>query len=281
MSILFYAPLFYALLFLFGGDMPDIGVIQSVKNDSVIYASGYRFIEESVSNSFSPRNVSEAQFSENLKLFNKSKLNVYSCNVFIPGYLKLTGPAVNERAVMGYVDTVLRRCRDAGVQIVVLGSGEARRIPAGYDSVRASMEFIVLVRKMADLASAYGIIIAIENLNHKETNFVLSVSQAIDIVKAVNRPSFRLTVDIYHMLVEGEPADVIELASGLLVHCHIAEETDRAYPGKTGADFRPYFKAMRKIGFRGKIMIESKWWDFDMEAPKALKYLQRQLSEVW
>ena len=281
MSILFYAPLFYALLFLFGGDMPDIGVIQSVKKDSVIYASGYRFIEESVSNSFSPRNISEAQFSENLKLFNQSKLNVYSCNVFIPGYLKLTGPAVNERAVMGYVDTVLRRCRDAGVQIVVLGSGEARRIPAGYDSVRASREFIVLVRKMADLASAYGIIIAIENLNHKETNFVLSVSQAIDIVKAVNRPSFRLTVDIYHMLVEDEPADVIEHAKGLLVHCHIAEKTDRAYPGKTGADFRPYFKVMRKIGFRGKIMIESKWWDFDKEAPKALKYLQRQLSEVW
>jgi sugar phosphate isomerase/epimerase len=134
---------------------------------------------------------------------------------------------------------------------------------------------------MADLASAYGIIIAIENLNHKETNFVLSVSQAIDIVKAVNRHSFRLTADIYHMLVEDEPADIIEHASGLLVHCHIAEETNRAYPGKTGVDFRPYFKAMKKIDYRGKIMIESQWWDFDKEAAGALQYLKKQLEESW
>ena len=278
---LFYSLIIYLFHFLQEENIPGIGVIQSIKKDSVMYASGYRFIEESVNNSFSPRNVSEAAFKENLKLFNRSKLNLYSCNVFIPGSLKLVGPLVDEKAVLGYVDTVLRRCRDAGVQIVVLGSGEARRIPAGYDSVKASKEFILLVRKMADLASAYGIVIAIENLNHRETNFVLSVSQAIDIVKAVNSPAFRLTVDIYHMLVEDEPAEVIEQSAGILAHCHIAEETDRAFPGKTGVDFRPYFKAMKKAGYRGKIMIECRWGDFDKEAAGALSYLKQQLNEVW
>jgi sugar phosphate isomerase/epimerase len=279
--LLFSSPIFFVILFLAGGSTPDIGVIQSIKKDSVMYANGYRYIEESVNNSFSPRNVSEAQFNENLKLYRQSRVNLYSCNVFVPGSLKLVGPAVNEPAVLGYVDTVLRRCREAGVQIVVLGSGEARRIPAGYDSVKASQEFIVLVRKMADLASAYGITVAIENLNHKETNFVLSVGQAIDIVKAVNRPSFRLTVDIYHMLVEDEPAEVIEQSAGILAHCHIAEETDRAYPGKAGVDFRPYFKAMKSAGYRGKIMIECRWLDFDKEAGGALQYLKQQLEEAW
>ncbi len=86
-----------------------------------MYASGYRYIEESVNNSFSPRNVSEAQFTENLKRFRQSRVNLYSCNVFVPGSLKLVGPAVNEPAVLGYVDTVLRRCREAGVQVVVSG----------------------------------------------------------------------------------------------------------------------------------------------------------------
>ena len=134
---------------------------------------------------------------------------------------------------------------------------------------------------MADLASAYGIVIAIENLNAKETNFVLTLSQAIDIVKAVNKPNFRVTVDIYHMLMEDEPADVIEQARGLLVHCHIAEKTDRAYPGKTGVDFRPYFRAMKKINFTGKIMIECRWGDFDKEAKFALQYLEKQIAEIW
>ncbi len=150
----------------FSSDLPELGVIQSIKKDSVMYAAGYRYIEESVTNSFSPRNVSEKQFSENLDRFRRSKLQVYSCNVFVPGSLKLVGPAVNERAVLGFADTVFSRCKAAGVALVVLGSGEARRIPVGYDSVKASKEFIILVRKMAELASVYGITIAIENLNY-------------------------------------------------------------------------------------------------------------------
>jgi sugar phosphate isomerase/epimerase len=243
-------------------------------------ANGYRFYEESVNLSFSPRNVSDSQFQKNLSSFKRAKLKLYSCNAFIPGSLKLVGPVVNESAVLGYVDTVLRRCREAGVKIVVLGSGEARRIPAGYDSVKASKEFIALVRKMAGLAAGYGIIIAIENLNHTETNFVLSLQQAIEIVKAVDRPSFRLTADIYHMLMENEPASDIEQAGGLLVHCHIAEKIDRAYPGKTGVDFMPYFKAMKKIGFHGKIMIECRWGNFDQEIGPARNYLLNQLTSA-
>ncbi len=246
-----------------------------------MYAVGYRYIEESINNSFSPRNVDELQFHKNLDAFRKSKLHLYSCNLFIPGSLKLVGPAVNELAVLGYVDTVFRRCKVAGVKLIVLGSGEARRIPAGYDSVRASKEFILLVRKISELAGAYGITIAIENLNYKETNFVNTLGQAIDIVKAVNTPSFRLTVDIYHMLMEDEPAEVIEQSAGLLVHCHIAEKTDRAFPGKAGVDFRPYFRAMKKVHYSGKIMIECRWGDFDKEAGVALQYLQRQMKEVW
>lgn len=262
-------------------ELPELGVIQSIKKDSIMYAVGYQYLEESVANSFSPRNVNEKQFAENLVRFRNSKLQLYSCNVFIPGTLKLVGPAVNERAVLGFVDTVFSRCKSAGVTLVVLGSGEARRIPLGYDSVKASKEFIMLVRKMAELASGYGITIAIENLNYKETNFVLSIRQAMDIVKAVNHPSFRLTADIYHMLMENEPPEVLAQTGSLLVHCHIAEKIDRAYPGKTGVDFRPYFKAMKKVNYHGKIMIECRWDDFDKEAGRARRYLLQQLVETW
>lgn len=268
------------LVFLNGFSQVDFGVIQSINKDTVLYANGYRFIEESIGNSFSPRNVNEAQFKKNLERFRQSKIKLYSCNIFIPGQLKLVGPAVNDIAVLGYVDTVLQRCKQAGVQLIVLGSGEARRIPVGYDSIKASNEFILLARKMADLSAGYGITIAIENLNHNETNFVLSISQAIDIVKAVNRPFFKLTADMYHMLVEDEPADVLFQASKLLVHCHIAEEVDRAYPGKTGVDFRPYFSAMKKIGYSGKIMIECRWNDIDKESVVARQYLLDQWNEA-
>ncbi|HEX5667282.1 MAG TPA: sugar phosphate isomerase/epimerase family protein [Chitinophagaceae bacterium] len=259
---------------------PVVGVIASVSRDSLLTVNGISVIEESVNNTFSPRRVTEAQFGENLKKIRSAKVKVAAANVFFPGDIKLVGPAVDERIVLGYVDTVMRRCKEAGVGIIVLGSGGSRKLPEGYDSVRASGEFISLVRKMAEVAKKYGRIIAIENLNHTETNFVLTLAEAIKYVKAVDHPNFRLTADIYHMLMENEQGSVIEQAKGLLVHAHIAEKEERAYPGKRGVDFTPYFAAMKKIGYKGKIMMECRFTDFDKQVGPAKAYLDVQLTKV-
>jgi sugar phosphate isomerase/epimerase len=259
---------------------PVVGVIASVSRDSLLTANGISVIEESVNNTFSPRRVTEAQFLENLKKIRSAKVKVAAANVFFPGDIKLVGPAVDERVVLGYVDTVMRRCKEAGVKIIVLGSGGSRKLPDGYDSVKASKEFIALVRKMAEVAEKYDRVIAIENLNHTETNFVLTLAEAIRYVKAVDHPNFLLTADIYHMLMENEPGTVIEQAKGLLVHAHIAEKEERAYPGKRGVDFTPYFAAMKKIGYQGKIMMECRFTDFDNQVGPAKAYLDAQLATV-
>jgi sugar phosphate isomerase/epimerase len=257
---------------------PEVGVVAAVDRDSVVSAAGIRYIEENVVNSFSPRKVNEEQFTENLAKFKSAKVKLGAVNVFFPGDIKLVGDQLNEPLVLGYVDTVMRRCKQAGVRIIVLGSGGSRRLPPGYDSVRASKQFIDIVRKMARVAAKYKRIIAIENLNYTETNFVLSLSQAIQYVKAVDHPNFRLTADIYHMLMENEPAEVIDQAKGILVHVHIAEKEERAYPGKRGVDFVPYFKAMNRIGYKGKIMMEARFKNFDKEVAMGKAYLDKQLA---
>lgn len=259
---------------------PVVGVISSVSRDSLLTANGISIIEESVNNTFSPRRVTEAQFQENLRKIRSARVKVAAANVFFPGDIKLVGPAVDERIVLGYVDTVMRRCMEADVKIIVLGSGGARKLPDGYDSVKASGEFIALVRKMAKVAKKYGRIIAIENLNHTETNFVLTLAEALRYVKAVDHPNFRLTADIYHMLMENEPGMVIEQARGFLVHAHIAEKEERAYPGKRGVDFTPYFEAMKKIGYHGAIMMECRWTKFEDEVGPAKNYLDQQLTAI-
>jgi len=259
---------------------PVVGVISSVSRDSLLMANGISIIEESVNNTISPRRVTEAQFRENLDKIRSAKVKVVAANVFFPGEIKLVGPAVDENIVLGYVDTVMRRCREADVKIIVLGSGGSRKLPDGYDSVKASKEFITLVRKMAKVAKKYDRIIAIENLNSTETNFVLTLAEALRYVKAVDHPNFRLTADIYHMLMENEPGSVIEQAKGYLVHAHIAEKIERAYPGKRGVDFTPYFAAMKKIGYHGAIMMECRWTKFEEEVGPAKNYLDGQLAKV-
>lgn len=261
--------------------MPSVGIIYEAEKDSLLYASGYRYMEESINRSFSPLTLDWNKFQQRLTFLKQTRCTVYACNLFLPGKLKLAGPEHNQQAVLDYVDTVMRRCRLAGVKVVVLGSGEARRVPPGFDSAAARRQFIEVARKMAVLVEKQGIIIAMENLNRSETNFGNTVMDVFAMAKEINRPGFKVTADIYHMLREDESPNSIRAAGHWLVHCHIAEEKERAYPGKSGEDFKPYFSALKDIGFTGKIMMECGWKDLQKEAPEALQYLQEQLNESY
>jgi sugar phosphate isomerase/epimerase len=254
----------------------DIGIVASVSQDSVLFANGYAYLEESTQDRFSPLNLDRQGFEKQLARLRASKVAVYSCNVFLPGRLKLVGPKVDETAVLSYADSVFRRAREAGLNIVVLGSGEARKIPAGFDAAVARAQFISIVRRMGALAQAQGIVLAMENLNRSETNFGNTLRDVTALIREIDHPSVRVTADMYHMLREDEPAAAIIDAGPLLVHCHIAEEKDRARPGRHGEDFRSYFRALQQIGFTGKIMMECGWTDLNTEAGPAMRYLEEQ-----
>ncbi len=258
-----------------------IGIIGDVAKSEMFFTSGYRYMEEGVSRSFSPRNVSDSAFAERLKLFKSSKVKVVAANVFLPGVLRLVGDDINEAAVLGYVDTVMKRSKAAGLKIIVLGSGGSRNLAEGYDKEKAKLQFIDIVRKMSAVAARYDMLIAMENLNRGECNFVNNLTESLEIANAINHPNFKLTADIYHMLREKDPPSSIVAAGKYIVHCHIAENKDRAYPGKNGEDFKPYFRALKEIGFKGVVTMECGWTKIEEEAPLALQYLQGQLDEVY
>ncbi|NLR81489.1 sugar phosphate isomerase/epimerase family protein [Chitinophaga eiseniae] len=260
--------------------LPAIGICSSFTNDSMAAANGFTFLEETVRKILSPA-LSEGQFNEQLQSIRRSRCKIESCNVFIPGNIRLTGDSVDERKVLEYVDAVMRRAKIAGIKLIVLGSGEARKIPDGADRKKVVQQFVGLCRKMAIIAAKYEVVIAMENLNTAETNFVNTVAEGNDIVRAIAHPNFRLTADIYHMLREHESPESIEKAKGILVHCHIAERERRTPPGLAGDDFRPYLAALHKIGFNGHIMMECRWEDPGRQYKPAYEYLHQQLTEAW
>lgn len=260
---------------------PEVGINISVSKDSILSIHGVKVIEESIGGSLSPRTLTDDQFKAKLKEINRATVKCVSANSFFPGTLKLVGPERNETAILAFADSVMRRCKSANIKTIVLGSGDARRIPEGYDSVQATNEFIDIAKKISALAKKYDRIVALENLNHTETNFILSVSSALSIVNAVQHPNFKLTADIYHMQMENESAQILEQAGNLIVDVHIAEKQERGYPGKQGLNFRPYIRALKKAGYVGNVMIECNWKDFDKEFPKSVTFLRQQIDEIY
>jgi len=274
-----------ALFFLTGflpreKSIPRLGIVAPLEQDSLVYASGFRMLGESVGRMLSP-SLTEEQFQNNLVRIKKAKCKVLLCNIFFPGSIKIAGPAVDENRVLSYADTVLSRAKEAGLSFIILGSGGARRLPDGYDAVKAQADFIPLCRKLAMVAGKYGITIALESLQAAETNFLVSLTSAAEVVRAVDHPNFKLNADIFHMSRGGESPQSIVDAADVLAYCEIAEKESRSLPGVKGDDFKPWLRALRGAKYKGYIFIEGNTSKPGNDMPLSFKYLTRQLEEVY
>lgn len=259
----------------------ELGVATEMQNDSVLRAAGFDYLIESTARLLSPRNVTDEQFESLAGKISRSQTMVFACNLFIPGDLKVVGPVVDEDAVLTYVSVVFKRAHAAGIRMIIWGSGGSRGVPPGFDREKAKGQFISIARKIGVLAAQYNVVVALENLNSTECNFITTVHEAADIIRAVDHPNIRLCVDIYHMLKEGEsPASILK-AKGLVVYCELAEKENRTPPGVKGQDFSPYFEALKKINYSGKFTIESRWDNLKDQAANARSELMRQLKSVY
>lgn len=260
---------------------PEIGVARDMEEDSLLSASGYGYMVESIGKIMSPVSIEDGRFAENLAVIQSMKTRIYAVNIFLPGNLKMVGPDIDEKAVLAYAEKVFERCKQAGIPMVIWGSAGSRRLPEGFDKAIAINQFIALARKVAVVAHKYGIFLTLENLNTGETNFLTSVAEVAEVVRKVDQPNFKVCVDIYHMLRENEPASEIRKADGLIYHCDIAERENRTPPGTVGDDLVPYLMALKEAGFQGKIIIEARWTDLTKQLPETRRYLEGKIGEVW
>ena len=260
---------------------PQIGIVQEMKYDSLLEPMGYTCLLESTRRTLSPQNVTNQQFEALLPAIKELQVPMYGCNLFIPGDLKVVGPDVDEQAVLEYVEPVLQRAQKAGLTLITWGSGGSRSVPEGFSRLTATAQFIYMAKRVAEVAAKYDMILALENLNSTECNFITTLGEALAVVKAVDHPNLRLCVDVYHMLKENEPASAIAGSKGYAVYCEVAEKEARTPPGVQGDDFTPYIAALKKEGYIGKIVIEARWDDLAEQGPMAYRTLRQQIDSVY
>lgn len=254
-----------------------LGVCTSIDNAGQVKKHAYDFVEETVSRFLMPAE-SDEKFAENLAKLKSAELPVYAVNSFLPASMKCVGPDVNTDAILKYADTAFRRMQQASVEILVFGSGGARKIPDGYDKSKAISEFVAINQKIGAVAAKYKITLVLEPLNYAETNLLNTVEEGIQITNQINHPNIRLLADFYHMLRNGENASSVEKAGKLLKHTHIAEKENRTAPGVAGDDFRPFFAALNKIKYKGKLSVECRWTEMETELPLAYKTIRGQMN---
>lgn len=256
------------------------GAAQGADKHALLKGAGYDFIELSVGNLLMPL-APEAEFEAKTEKMGELALPVRSCNGFFPATLKLVGPEVKMDDVLAFADTAFRRAKKFGVLYIVLGSGGARKAPDGFDLAKAREQFIEVGKRLGPLAAPQGVTVVIEPLNTGETNLINSVTDGAGYVDAIGHPNVQLLADIYHMTRENEGPDSILKAGARLRHVHIAEKAERTSPGTAGDDFRPFFKALKAVGYKGGISVEGKWGKvLADELPQALKTMKDQFASA-
>jgi len=255
-----------------------IGICTAPEN--VTHAvEGLCFIEPTVAGLLCPRQ-GESAFAERLAAAQAAPLPVEAVNCLLPGELKTTGPEVDFEAVAAYIRVVCARARKVGIKRIVFGSGGSRKVPEGFDHARAAQQIVEHLKRWGPIAAENDLTIVVEPLNKSETNIINTVDEGAELVRRADHPNVRLLADTYHMARDGDEAQAIRRAGGLIAHAHCAEAGGRAPVGFGGEDHRPYFRALKDVGYDDRVAIEASFQDLQAQLPRAVEKLRQQIQSA-
>jgi D-psicose/D-tagatose/L-ribulose 3-epimerase len=127
--------------------------------------------------------------------------------------------------------------------------------PAEYRKQWATV--VKNLKALCQYAAARKKQICLEPLNRFETDFINTCDQGLKMLKAVGSPALRLHLDTFHMNIEEKnQAAAIRKAGKTLGHFH-ACGSDRGTPGNDHIDWQPIAKALKAVGYKGDVVIES------------------------
>lgn len=251
-----------------------IGYCVGLKDLGVAKAAGFDFAEVRIGEISA---LSDAEFDAAVTRVHTIGLPTPSAYQFLPETIRLTGPQPTSLDVqMAYVTKAFTRLQRLGVHMIGFGSGTARRVPDGFPKDAGFAQLVAFGRRIAPLARAHGLTVAIEPQRLEESNIINSADEGLTLVNAVDDPGFQLLVDFFHMASVHEDPSVIQRAGAHVRHLHIANPNGRVFPLTWNEyDYTAFFSNLRAIGYTGLISVEASSANVAADAPRTIALLRR------
>ncbi len=229
----------------------------------------------------SPREISAARRREIRRAAEHHQLEVLGLHWLLvkPEGLSINDPdgEVRQRT-QEHMRALIHLCADLGGRVLTHGSPNQRSIRAGWDPAEARQRAQQTFEAILPTAKERGCVYCIEPLTPADTNFINTVADAMDLVRAINHPSFQLMVDCRSATEsEGDALQALKsaLASGHLRHVHI-NDVNRRGPGFGQMTFTPILQALQDAEYRGYVSVEVFDFNPDPEtiAARSIGYLR-------
>ena len=241
-----------------GGKVMRIGVCASHDRWAAVAAAGYDYVEGNFSKI---ARATDEVFKEMRAAQAACGLLMEATNGFFPGdfalYSKDDFESVREN-VRAYCEIGFSRGAALGQKVAVIGSSGARNIREGYTKEEAEAQFCEVLRICGEVGAKYGVVVTVEPLNAKETNFIHTFADGLEIAKKTNHPNVLAMIDLYHHAQNGEELSTLDGTEGILVHAHIARADREAPVIGDEAEIDPKIAYLKKVGYNSRISLESR-----------------------
>ena len=138
--------------------MIRLGICTSIDHAPILREIGYDYLELNMTQ---VAQMSEAAYAGLRAAVQSSPLPVEAMNSMIPAEYPLCGPEGTGERVRAYLQTAFSRAQALGVQVVVFGSGGARRLPEGMTQAQGYAYLAAYLALAGRMAQDYCLSIAI------------------------------------------------------------------------------------------------------------------------
>ena len=206
-----------------------------------------------------------------------AKIRVQSVNWFLPPELKVIGPEANDSMSYQFLELALGRAEVLGAKAVVFGSPGSRSLPGGFSHQKGRDQMIAFCQICSEVIREhdFGMRIAVEHVNHTETNFINTFAQALSIVREVDRPEIGLAADFYHFAVEDESPEIMLEAADLICAVQLANPVGRCFPkpGDLIPGMESFFRHLIEIGYDSGVAIEATVKNLNSDCRGAVEWI--------
>jgi sugar phosphate isomerase/epimerase len=168
-------------------------------------------------------------------------------------------------------------CADLQGKVMVVGSPKQRNLQPGVSPETGRTWASNTLREPVCRAEERGVTICFEPLSPAETNFINRAAEAIDFVKELSSPNFKIILDVKAMCSESKPIpQIIRESWPHFAHFHANDKNFKG-PGFGDVDFKPIAAALKGVGYQGYVSVEVFKFDEGPEviATQSLQYMQR------
>lgn len=201
-----------------------------------------------------------------------------------PKGLHVTTPdkALRQRS-WGHIRNLVDLCADLGPDgVMVFGSPKQRETTGGLTREEATRNFVEGLAGVAPHASDRGVKVLIEALPANQCNVILTLEEAVSLVKEINLPAVQTMFDTHNAVDEKEPhAQLVDKYFPYIRHVHV-NETDGGHCGTGSYDFKPVLAVLRRRNYPGWVSLEA--FDFkpgaETIANESLRYLESEIAKL-